>query len=174
MSRYAGAKSTFDQKEATSISAGRNGLLSLFCVLSPLIGYPLSLSLADEVPGVVKSLRDTFNSDATLSMDARLTNLKAFQTMICEGRTDLCAAMQKDLHKSAFEGYVTELSVIESEIHLAIEHLAEWMTPKKTRLDIVKPSMPNANLNLSPVSPPSIVLLFCPSLNLLCCRSFAF
>ncbi len=35
------------------------------------------------------------------------------------------------MHKSAFESYVTELSVIESEIHVALEHLDEWMTPKK-------------------------------------------
>ena len=69
MSRYGNAKSTFDKKEDTSISAS-------------------------EVPGVVKSLRDNFDKDMTRSFESRVRNLRNFQTMILEGRQDLCAAMK--------------------------------------------------------------------------------
>lgn len=39
--------------------------------------------------------------------------------------------MLADLHKSPFEGVVTELALVESEIHTALEKLSTWMTPTK-------------------------------------------
>lgn len=96
-------------------------------VLKPVKAVELS-----EVPGIIAGLRTAFGSDRTLSREWRIQQLKAVIRMINECKKDLCEAMLKDLHKSAFEGYVTELELVLSEAQVAIAHLDEWMTPKKT------------------------------------------
>jgi len=84
------------------------------------------------VPSMMSSLRKAFDSDKTLSKEWRLGQLRAFQQMLQEGRNDLSNALLQDLHKSAFESYATEISLVESEIHTAITHLEEWMSAKYT------------------------------------------
>ena len=52
--------------------------------------------------------------------------------MLEEEGPALCDAMLQDLHKSPLEGYLTELGLVKAEVLTALEHLDEWMTPKKT------------------------------------------
>ena len=66
-----------------------------------------SLSAADVAPAVAR-LRATFTSEKTLSKEWRVSQLRAFQRLLHEGRDQLCEAMRADLHKSPFEGYATE------------------------------------------------------------------
>ena len=53
--------------------------------------------------------------------------------MQTEGRDELCEAMHQDLHKSHFEGYLTEINLIEQEIHDAISNIDEWMEDERVR-----------------------------------------
>jgi acyl-CoA reductase-like NAD-dependent aldehyde dehydrogenase len=87
---------------------------------------------ADEVPGAVAALRAAFDSEKTLTREWRIDQLNAFRRMISEGREELCAALQIDLHKAPFEGFATELGLVLSEIDTALAHLDEWMAPSYT------------------------------------------
>ncbi len=85
----------------------------------------------EEIPGVMKSLRAAFRTDKTLSKEWRLKQLHALQALLTEGRDELCEAMHQDLHKSHFEGYLTEINLIEQEIHDAVSNIDEWMADEK-------------------------------------------
>jgi aldehyde dehydrogenase (NAD+) len=90
-----------------------------------------SLGAADIVP-VMAELRATFATEKTFSREWRVGQLHAFRRMLSEGQPELCEAMKADLHKSSFEGFVTELALVESEIATALAHLDEWMSPSFT------------------------------------------
>jgi aldehyde dehydrogenase (NAD+) len=85
-----------------------------------------------DIPKMMDSLRATFATDKTRSKAWRVSQLRAFLRMIDEDGPALCEAMQKDLHKSPLEGYLTELGLVKAEVETALECLDEWMTPIKT------------------------------------------
>ena len=91
-----------------------------------------ALSSASDIAPAVERLRATFDSDKTMSLAWRVCQLQAMRRMLTEGRDELCEAMRVDLHKSMFEGIVTELSVVGSEIDTALAHLKSWMAPTYT------------------------------------------
>ena len=87
---------------------------------------------ATQIAPAVEALRATFSSEKTFSREWRVGQLKALQKLLMEGKKELCEAMSIDLHKSPFEGYATELGLVESEIATALAHLDEWMRPSYT------------------------------------------
>jgi acyl-CoA reductase-like NAD-dependent aldehyde dehydrogenase len=78
---------------------------------------------------ITKTLRGSFRDDKTRSKEWRVNQLKALQTLLTEGRKELCDAMTEDLGKSAFEGYLTEINLVEHEIHGALSNIDRWMAP---------------------------------------------
>ncbi len=88
---------------------------------------------AEDVPGLVGALRDAFDREETRSLAWRRQHLLAFRRMMVEGEAELCAALQLDLHKSPFEGFLTELNLVVSEIDVFLHELAHWMQPEKVK-----------------------------------------
>eukprot|EP00462_Mataza_sp_D1_P019630 CAMPEP_0175138236 /NCGR_PEP_ID=MMETSP0087-20121206/10236_1 /TAXON_ID=136419 /ORGANISM="Unknown Unknown, Strain D1" /LENGTH=536 /DNA_ID=CAMNT_0016421115 /DNA_START=40 /DNA_END=1650 /DNA_ORIENTATION=- len=84
-----------------------------------------------DVPKMVAGMREVFDSDRTLKKEWRIQQLKNLKRMIMECKEELCEALQKDLHKSPFEGFATELGLCISEINVALDELGEWMKPEK-------------------------------------------
>jgi len=82
---------------------------------------------ASQVASVVQELRDTYNSDKTRSKGWRLSQLNALNRMLTEGRSELCAAMHDDVHKSDFEGFLQEIAFCQNEIYETIQELDHWM-----------------------------------------------
>ena len=85
----------------------------------------------------VRVLRSAFCDDKTRSKEWRIHQLKALRTLLKEGRQELCDAMSADLGKSAFEGYLTEINVVEQEIYGALANLDSWMRPKTVVTDLL-------------------------------------
>mmetsp|Transcript_1860 Transcript_1860/g.2130 ORF Transcript_1860/g.2130 Transcript_1860/m.2130 type:complete len:536 (+) Transcript_1860:121-1728(+) len=85
----------------------------------------------EDAKQLVADLRKAFASDKTRSKRWRVQQLKAFDRMLDECRAEFCEAMFQDLHKHKFEGYVTEISLIKSEIHECLKNLDKWMAPTK-------------------------------------------
>eukprot|EP00668_Euglena_longa_P011624 GGOE01014033.1.p1 GENE.GGOE01014033.1~~GGOE01014033.1.p1 ORF type:complete len:526 (+),score=153.60 GGOE01014033.1:161-1579(+) len=54
-----------------------------------------------------------------------------------ECRDELCDGIWKDLHKDAFQGYMTECTIVESEIQLFLDHLHEYMQPEAKATDLL-------------------------------------
>lgn len=79
---------------------------------------------------VVASQREYFGSGATLSIEFRLSALKKLKEALLKWEKPLAEALWKDLHKSYEEAYLTELSIVLSEIKNHIKHLKEWAAPQ--------------------------------------------
>ena len=55
------------------------------------------------------------------------------QRLLRENREELCEAMRRDLGKSPFQGFVTELAECEEECREALAELGRWMAPRATK-----------------------------------------
>ena len=64
------------------------------------------------VGGVVRELRASFDAGITTSYDWRVSQLRALDRLLDEGRDELCE-MFRDVHKDPFEGYLQEISCVE-------------------------------------------------------------
>ena len=84
----------------------------------------------EEIPEAVASMRNVFKTEKTCSASWRKGQLKALLRLLREGKDELCEAMKKDLHKSMFEGYMTEINMVENECYNALYHLDDWMAPQ--------------------------------------------
>eukprot|EP00756_Hemistasia_phaeocysticola_P031040 Hpha_TRINITY_DN16327_c0_g1::TRINITY_DN16327_c0_g1_i3::g.59555::m.59555/K00128/ALDH; aldehyde dehydrogenase (NAD+) len=91
-----------------------------------------SLEIAD-VEQAVKDLRAVFATDKTRKISWRKQQIRQLLKMLREGAGEICAAMKQDLHKSPFESFVTEISLVEAECEEALAHLDEWNKPQSTR-----------------------------------------
>lgn len=76
-------------------------------------------------------LRNYFNSQATLDPCNRIKTLKTLKQAVMLHLTPLYEALQKDLHKSEQESYLTEIAFVLSEIEYNIKHLRKWSRPQR-------------------------------------------
>ena len=120
-----------------------------------------------DIKEIVASQREFFASNATLSFKFRKEQLKKLNDALKEWEKPLCDALWKDLHKSAEEAILTELSIVAGEVKNHIKHLRCWMrtrcvgTPLKmmpSRSSVVSEPLGNA-LIISPWNYPVQLLL---------------
>jgi aldehyde dehydrogenase (NAD+) len=80
---------------------------------------------------ILKSQKDFFNSNATKDLSFRINALNKLKKIIIEYEEPLLEALYKDLGKSEFEGYSTEVGIVLSEITHTLKHINKWAKPKK-------------------------------------------
>jgi aldehyde dehydrogenase (NAD+) len=61
----------------------------------------------------------------------RIEKLRKLETALRQFEPQLLTALWEDLHKSEFEGRLTETGTVFAEIKHSIKHLAGWMAPKR-------------------------------------------
>lgn len=91
----------------------------------------------NNIQSIVDSQRDYFLSQATRDINFRLENLMKLKKAILKYEHNINEALKKDLNKSPFEAYVTEIGFVLEEITHHIHHLKKWMKPTKIRTDLV-------------------------------------
>ncbi len=120
-----------------------------------------------EIKGFVEAQRRYFASNVTLDRKFRKQQLKKLRNALQEWEKPLCEALWNDLHKSAEEAIMTELSIVSGEIRNHLTHLRGWMkscrvcTPLKmtpSRSRVVSEPLGNA-LIISPWNYPVQLLL---------------
>lgn len=120
-----------------------------------------------EIKKITEAQRRYFASNATLPRKFRKEQLKKLQKALKEWEKPLCEALWTDLHKSAEEAIMTELSIVNGEIKNHLSHLRCWMkgrsvgTPLKmmpSRSRVVCEPLGNA-LIISPWNYPVQLLL---------------
>ncbi len=79
------------------------------------------------------SLQEFFATQTTLADNFRIQQLQRLKTTIQKYEAELLQALQRDLHKSAFEGYTSEIGFVYSEINDAIKNLRRWMKPQRVK-----------------------------------------
>lgn len=72
-----------------------------------------------------------FATHATKSVSFRIEQLKKLKKSIKDNQSKIEAALWKDLHKSPEEAYITEISIVLSEIDFHILNLKQWAKPKR-------------------------------------------
>lgn len=91
-----------------------------------------------EIDALIKKQHSYFTSQATKPVSYRKQLLKNLKQEILTNENAICNALHQDFKKSVFEAYLTEISIVLSELKLAINNLNSWTKPKR-----VKPSLLN-------------------------------
>lgn len=74
-----------------------------------------------------------FNTQATLDTTCRVRHLRQLQKMMKDNETAILTGLEKDLGKSASEGFVTELGMVYQSLKLAIDKTQRWNQRKRVR-----------------------------------------
>uniref|UniRef100_A0A8D2BNK1 Aldehyde dehydrogenase n=1 Tax=Sus scrofa TaxID=9823 RepID=A0A8D2BNK1_PIG len=85
----------------------------------------------DPFADTLQRLQETFSSGRTRLAEFRATQLKGLGRFLQENKQLLQEALAQDLHKSTFESQVSEISISQSEINLALRNLRAWMKDEK-------------------------------------------
>ncbi len=86
---------------------------------------------ANKIEQISENQRHFFNTGTTLDYAFRLKALKDLKASILKYEQDIYAALWKDLHKSKFEAYASEIGFVLEELSFHIKHLKRWMKPKR-------------------------------------------
>jgi aldehyde dehydrogenase (NAD+) len=90
----------------------------------------------EDFHAIVNQQKQFFNSGETLDVKFRKRQLKKFLDVLTNNEKLLIEAAWKDLHKSEFETYATELGLVYGEIKLAIKKAGKWAKPKRVMTNL--------------------------------------
>ena len=74
-----------------------------------------------------------FLSGKTRSVQKRIQVLEKLDSSITSNESKIFVALKKDLNKSNFESYLTEIAILKSEIKLIKRKLKKWSKPKRVK-----------------------------------------
>jgi aldehyde dehydrogenase (NAD+) len=94
-------------------------------VFAPDTNYQLSAT------ELLAAQRAYFNKGATLSINFRIEQLRKLRHLIADNEKAISDALHKDLHKSEFEAYGTEIGFVLGEIDHTLSNLRNWARPQK-------------------------------------------
>ncbi len=80
---------------------------------------------------IVETQRNYYLSGITRTYEFRRLQLNTLLNTLMAHREQMEAALYQDLHKSAHESYMSEISLILEEIRYTLKHLKQWMRPKR-------------------------------------------
>lgn len=80
---------------------------------------------------IVEKQKQFFYSEKTKSVDFRLLQLDRLKEMIVSNEEKIIQALKKDLNKSEFEAFTTEIGFLYMELKEVRKKLKSWMRPEK-------------------------------------------
>lgn len=84
---------------------------------------------AEEIHQIIQKQNTYYSSGETRTLAFRKQQLKALKASISKYEKEIKQALYKDLRKSEFEAFTTEIGIIYSSISHALKYLEEWMHP---------------------------------------------
>lgn len=91
----------------------------------------------EAITSAVKRHRTFFNTGKTLDVAFRKNSLKKLKSALLRYEEKICDAFWKDLRKSKFEAFGTEIGIVLKEIGLHSKRLKKWAGPKSVLTDMV-------------------------------------
>ena len=85
---------------------------------------------------ILNAQKSFFKSDATKPYTFRKTQLETLYRIIQANESAIKEALKKDLNKSSFEAYATEIGFTLHSIRQTLKRLKKWMNPKKVKTPI--------------------------------------
>jgi len=91
---------------------------------------------AQDVESMIASQRSFYFTGKTRSAAFRKEMLGKLKEAIIANELEITEALQKDLRKSSFESYVTEIGFVLSSITYMIKHLEDWMEDESVKTPV--------------------------------------
>jgi len=121
----------------------------------------------EEIALIVEKQRAYFATGATLPVKNRIEALKKLKNALESNKERLAHALQQDLGKSEFEGYMCEIGMALSEISYLLKHIRSYAKDKKVRTPLAqfasksyqKPSPYGVTLIMSPWNYPLLLTI---------------
>lgn len=82
---------------------------------------------------ILTKQRAFYESGTTKTLEFRLESLKRLREALASNEQKLTDALKKDLNKSAFETYSSEIGIVLQEIRFIIQNLKKWTKPKRVK-----------------------------------------
>lgn len=117
-----------------------------------------STETSTDIPGAIARLRATFDDGRTADLAWRRRQLQGVIDLVRQNEQVLLDALEADLGKPAFDGWLTELLLVRDEAAYALKHLGSWAKPTK---HAVPPVAQPAQAWIEP-QPLGVVLLIAP------------
>ncbi len=89
--------------------------------------------MKNKIIETINGQRKFFRSGETKGLKFRIEQLTRLKKSIIAKQHQIESALWEDLHKSAEEVYLTEISVVMQEIDNHINHLKKWSKPRKVK-----------------------------------------
>jgi len=86
-----------------------------------------------KIQPIVKEQKAFFNTGQTKDSGFRKAQLNTLHKVIGENRAKILDALQQDLSKSAYEGYLTEVGIVLDELRFIKKHLLKWAKARRVR-----------------------------------------
>jgi aldehyde dehydrogenase (NAD+) len=92
-----------------------------------------------DIKAILEKQRKYFASHATKSIDFRLKQLKKLREALRSSEDKIAGALQKDLHKSPAQAYLSETGICLQEAGNIIKNLRAWAGPKRAKWPVLFP-----------------------------------
>ena len=87
---------------------------------------------------IVQSQHAFFASGRTLDVSFRLQSLSALARAIEQYEERLLSALQEDLQKSHFEGFMTEIGMVRAELSFVKKRVRRWAKPQRVKTPLAQ------------------------------------
>ncbi|MGL5351935.1 MAG: aldehyde dehydrogenase [Clostridium sp.] len=91
----------------------------------------------EEIRVIFESQKKFFETGKTKNIDFRISNLKKLKMLIKENEENIIEALKKDLGKSPFETYATEIGMVYDEINMQLKNIKNWSRRESKKSSIV-------------------------------------
>jgi aldehyde dehydrogenase (NAD+) len=91
----------------------------------------------DQIPNLVDSLREVYQSGRTRPLDWRLSQLDGLLRFLKERQNEILQALQTDLGKPRFDALVAEVVGVELDLVHVKKNLRRWMRPEKKSTPVI-------------------------------------
>ncbi|AGA68209.1 NAD-dependent aldehyde dehydrogenase [Desulfitobacterium dichloroeliminans LMG P-21439] len=82
--------------------------------------------------------RRYFEEGETKDLNFRMEKLKTLRKVIIDNEEEIREALRKDLNKTPFEAYATEIGIVLEELSYTFKHLPKWVKRKRVRTPITQ------------------------------------
>lgn len=90
-----------------------------------------------DIKELVKMQRKYYNTGKTRDISFRIEQLKKLKLVVSQNEEKILLALKKDLNKSNFEGFMTEVGMFYSELNFAIKNIRKWSKIKRVKSSMV-------------------------------------
>lgn len=91
----------------------------------------------EDIEIIFKKQKKFFSTGKTIDIKYRIQNLKKLKNIIKDNEDKILEALKKDLGKSGFEAYATEIGIVYNDINFHIKNIRKWAKSEKRKSPII-------------------------------------